>query len=387
MLNDFNFHAPSYIAFGRGRSKMTGSLLKDWGATDSVLVVVDAAIRQIGLDRDILKSIEDAGLKTIVYDKAMPNAPVDTVREGISFARTHNASAIVALGGGSAMDTAKAIAVMVDKQGDVLDYCHGKVKPSRRKILLFAIPTTCGTGSESTDEGVILEPDTQYKHIFSDVFAGPDVAILDPVLLQGLPAKLIAGTAMDAFSHSAEAYTCRAANVMMEPLALTSMRMIVQNIHKAVQTPPDLDALEQVLIASTMAGQAFTQVGLHIGHAIAHGIGVIGHVHHGAACAFILPYALESISCEIPERIAEVGRTLGVSIPDEASPAEIGRMVGQAVSELNKSVGICRLSDFGVTEDMLDAMAEYGVNETDSQSNSYRASPKEEVVAYLRSIL
>lgn len=122
---------------------------------------------------------------------------------------------------------------------------------------------------------------------------------------------MIAATAMDAFSHSAEAYTCKAANVMMEPLALASMEMIVKHLPAAMKEPGNLEELEQLLIASCMAGQAFTQVGLHLGHAIAHGVGVYGHVHHGTACALVLPYALSSVSEVIPDRIARIGKILG----------------------------------------------------------------------------
>lgn len=287
------------------------------------------------------------------------------------------------------MDTAKAIACMAHLEGDVLDYCRGTVAPSPRKCLLFAIPTTCGTGSEATDIGVVLDRQGSYKYIFANPFAGPDVAILDPLLLLSLSPQMIAATAMDAFSHSAEAYTCRAANVMMEPLALYSMREIVTYLPKALSTSGEarLDAIERLLIASCMAGQAFTQVGLHLGHAIAHGIGVHGHVHHGAACALALPYALASVSEEIPDRIRAVGELLGAAFPSGCDAKEIGRLVGEELLRFNRSVGIQSLSQYGVKEEQLDAMAEYAVHEEGTQGNSYRRSPKEELLDYLRRIL
>lgn len=387
MISDFTFHAPSFVSFGMNSSTQTGSLLKKWGANGKVMMVHGQNIKKKGLAEAAVRSILDAGLEVCAFEGVLPDSPVESVRDGIAFAKRNKVGAIVAVGGGSAMDTAKAIALMVDREGDILDYCRGKLAPARRGVLLFAIPTTCGTGSEATDIGVILDRENEYKFIFADPSAGPDVAILDPALLMELPPRMIAATAMDAFSHSAEAYTCRAANIMMEPLALSSMRMIVDNLKRAVQSPPDPEALATVLIASAMAGQAFTQVGLHVGHAIAHGIGVHGKVHHGVACALALPYALRCVSGEIPERVAKIGEILGLVVPEGASPEKIGELVADALLAFNREVGIGTLGDYGVTGDKIDAMAEYGVNEKGTQGNSHRASPKNEVVEYLRMIL
>ena len=296
MLTEFNFHAPSFVVAGRNSVHQTGELLNQWGAGKNIMVVCGNKTYSLGLLNSLLDSIRSGGFTPCVFHGSLPDAPVETVRSGITYAKEHDVSAIVAFGGGSAMDTAKAIACMLDVDGDIIAYCKGQIKPIRRSNLLFAIPTTCGTGSESTDIGVVLDREANYKYIFANPFAGPDVAILDPVLLTALSPSMIAATAMDAFSHSAEAYTCKAANVMMEPLALASMEMIVKHLPAAMKEPGNLEELEQLLIASCMAGQAFTQVGLHLGHAIAHGVGVYGHVHHGTACALVLPYALSARS-------------------------------------------------------------------------------------------
>ena len=387
MLTEFNFHAPSFVVAGRNSVHQTGELLNQWGAGKNIMVVCGNKTYSLGLLNSLLDSIRSGGFTPCVFHGSLPDAPVETVRSGVAYAKEHDVSAIVAFGGGSAMDTAKAIACILDVEGDIVAYCKGLIKPTRRSKLLFAIPTTCGTGSESTDIGVVLDQEENYKYIFSNPFAGPDVAILDPVLLTALSPAMIAATAMDAFSHSAEAYTCKAANVMMEPLALSSMEMIVKHLPAAMKAPGDLDELEQLLIASCMAGQAFTQVGLHLGHAIAHGVGVYGHVHHGTACALVLPYALSSVSEAIPDRIAKIGEILGAKIPAQATPREIGLIVSDALQLFNRSIGIKRLSDYGVTEEQLDSMAEYAVHEGGTQGNSFRPSPKAEVVDYLRSIL
>lgn len=387
MLTEFNFHAPSFVVAGRNSVHQTGELLNQWGAGKNIMVVCGNKTYSLGLLNSLLDSIRSGGFTPCVFHGSLPDAPVETVRSGITYAKEHDVSAIVAFGGGSAMDTAKAIACMLDVDGDIIAYCKGQIKPIRRSNLLFAIPTTCGTGSESTDIGVVLDREANYKYIFANPFAGPDVAILDPVLLTALSPSMIAATAMDAFSHSAEAYTCKAANVMMEPLALASMEMIVKHLPAAMKEPGNLEELEQLLIASCMAGQAFTQVGLHLGHAIAHGVGVYGHVHHGTACALVLPYTLSSVSEVIPDRIARIGKILGAEIQAQAAPKEIGRIVSDSLQSFNRSIGIGRLSDYGVTEEQLDSMAEYAIHEGGTQGNSFRPSPKAEVVEYLKSIL
>ena len=145
------------------------------------MVVCGSKTYSLGLLEPLLDSIRSEGFTPYVFHGSLPDAPVETVRSGVAYAKEHDVSAIVAFGGGSAMDTAKAIACILDVEGDIVAYCKGLIKPTRRSKLLFAIPTTCGTGSESTDIGVVLDQEENYKYIFSNPFAGPDVAILDPV--------------------------------------------------------------------------------------------------------------------------------------------------------------------------------------------------------------
>ncbi len=141
------------------------------------MVVCGNKTYSLGLLNSLLDSIRSEGFTPYVFHGSLPDAPVETVRSGVAYAKEHDVSAIVAFGGGSAMDTAKAIACMLDVDGDIIAYCKGQIKPIRRSNLLFAIPTTCGTGSESTDIGVVLDREANYKSYFANPFAGPDVAI------------------------------------------------------------------------------------------------------------------------------------------------------------------------------------------------------------------
>ena len=151
MLTEFNFHAPSFVVAGRNSVRRSGELLSQWGAGQNIMVVCGSKTYSLGLLEPLLDSIRSEGFTPYVFHGSLPDAPVETVRSGVAYAKEHDVSAIVAFGGGSAMDTAKAIACMLDVEGDIIAYCKGLIKPTRRSKLLFAIPTTCGTGSESTD--------------------------------------------------------------------------------------------------------------------------------------------------------------------------------------------------------------------------------------------
>lgn len=385
MSMQYLFHAPAYVVFGQDSRKKTGSLLKKWGARAKVLLVYGQNIEKSGLAMEVTESILKEGMEVAVFSGVKADAPVETVRDGIRFAKESGVSAIVAIGGGSAMDIAKAIAVMLDNPGDILDYAGMDRLACRRSTPLFAIPTTCGTGSEITDGGVIYDEATKYKYAVWDVFCGPDVAILDPFMLDTLSPKLIAATAMDAMAHSIEGYTSKFGNPITDALAVGAIKLIASNICPAYGKK-DPEALAQLLTASTMAGISFNRSGVHAGHSIAHALGAVGHMHHGAACALALPYVIKTQAPAIPEKIAEIGRAIGLDIPAEMSAQAVGALVAGEIAQRNSRLGIGRLSDYGITADMLDGVVAYAVKEP-LQGRAYVPSDPESLQNYLETIL
>ena len=286
MAMKYMFHAPAVVTFAEGARFTIGDTLTKWGVRGTVLLVHGKNVKAAGLVDDIEAGIKGAGYKTVVFDKVLPDAPVEVIREGVEFAKKHAVEAVIAIGGGSGMDIAKAIAVMMSNEGDILNYVGMDVVPNRRNVLFVAVPTTCGTGSEMTDGGVVYDSASAHKLPFWDAFAGPDIAILDPFMLKELPKHLIAQTALDAFAHSVEALTSIAANPISDAVALGAIELIAKHVPVAFTEEENKEALEMLLTASTMAGMAFNRSSVHAGHVIAHAVGAVAHIHHGAGLCF-----------------------------------------------------------------------------------------------------
>jgi alcohol dehydrogenase len=354
MGREYIFNAPAYVVFGKDTRLQLGDYLQKWGAEGNVLFVHGKNVKASGLVDDIAVEVEDYGFSICYFDKVLPDAPVEVIREGVDFARAQNVSAVVAIGGGSAMDIAKAISVMINNKGDILKYAGVDIIPKKRECVFIAIPTTCGTGSEMTDGGVVYDTENKRKVPFWDAFAGPDVAILDPYMLEKLPKHLVAATALDAFAHCAEAYTSKLANPISDAMALGGIELIVQNLAKAYKEDNCNNELELLLSASTMAGMAFNRTNVHAGHAIAHAIGAISHMHHGAACAIVMPYVMKQQAVVVPARVRKIGIAMGMDIPEKTE--NIGELVAEHITNFIHQFNICSLSQYGVKEEELDAI-------------------------------
>lgn len=356
----FQFHAPAFVTYGRGCRGQAGKTLQKWGAKGPVLFVCGPNVQKRGLDTEVVASIQDAGLTLLRYSGVASDAPIAKVREGARLAREHGVGAVVGMGGGSAMDTAKAIAMLLDNDGDLLDYCKAGPEsfPRRRTRPLLEIPTTCGTGSEMTDGGVVLDEETHHKYAFWDALAGPDATLLDPELLDGMPEGLMTTTAMDALSHCVEGFTSKGANPLADPLALEGIASIYRQLPLARQG--SADARDSLLLASSMAGMAFNRSGVHVGHALAHALGAIAGMHHGTACAIAMPFVIRTQMAAIPQRMQALARAMGLP---EAPEAEAGEVVAASLEAFNKAMGIEPLAAYGVREAQLEAIVAYAAEE------------------------
>lgn len=364
MSKQFIFSAPSYVIFGDGARMQTGEQMKKWAKAGRIMLICDKTIIQLGMEADTVKSLEAAGFEVLVFDKVEPEAPVEIVREGVAFAKAADISGIVVIGGGSSIDIGKAVALMLENDGDIIDYCHAQESfINRKRVPLFVLPTTCGTGSEMTDGGVIFDREAQYKWGFWDAFGGPDVAIIDVWMIKKMPKKLLATTALDALAHAAECYTNRSPNPMSDAMAIEAIRLIVRNLPIAYADPNNVEARESIFAASTMAGMAFNRTGIHVGHSAGQALGALAHLPHGLTCALFLPYAIGTQAPAIPERVAEIGRILGLDIPESATGEEIGVIVRNGLFALTRQLEIPSLTELGVDYDLFDKFAEYTMNE------------------------
>ncbi len=338
--------------FGEGLSKDFSAELSAYGITKP-LVVSDAGLLKKGLVDPIVSSIKDAGFDVVGPWTDVPsNSSVVAVKACADFAIKNGVDGIVAIGGGSVLDTAKAANILLTHGGDLMgDYSGAQTIPSALKPLI-AIPTTCGTGSEVTQAAVILDTERNTKLSFYDQYLHPTLAILDPLLLQELPAALIAATGWDAFTHAVEAYTSVQSNPFSDELALPAVRLIKEAFIPAVTEPANIKAKGQMLLASTLAGIAFDQAMVGVVHSMAHAVGGVSHAHHGTINFILLPYGMEYNMPACVDKYAVLARVLKVT-PKLKTKANLANHAVKAIrkwqKDLHKECGLpLRLRDVGV---------------------------------------
>jgi alcohol dehydrogenase len=258
------------------------------------LIITDKGVRGAGLLEHVETAFAGAESSiAAIFDDVPPDSSMNTVRNAAAFYRANNCDAIIAIGGGSVIDTSKAVNILVSEGGDDLLIYSGAHNLKRPLKPLFVVPTTAGTGSEVTMIAVISDTDKGVKIPFTSYFLLPNAAVLDPRMTLTLPKHITAMTAMDAMTHAVEAYTCMAANPVSDAYAFGAIRKISENIMTAVNTPTDSDARLELAQASTMAGIAFSNAMVGMVHSLGHSLGAVCHLPHGLCMNLFLPYVLE----------------------------------------------------------------------------------------------
>jgi alcohol dehydrogenase len=292
-----------------------------------------------------------------VFTEVKPDSSVDVVNRGAAKAKELGADAIVSIGGGSSIDTAKGIAIVHAFGGSLRDH-QGFQGFSRPTTPHVAIPTTAGTGSEVTKVAVIKDEEAHQKLLFGDFHIYPRVAILDPVLTVGMPRAITAGTGLDALTHAIESMHAMQAEPIADALALHAIRLVTQHLPAALATPSDLHHRGQMLIAATIAGIAFDNAQVGLVHAIAHTVGARHGVHHGTANAIALPHVLRFNADVAAEAYRAVGVAMGIVTTAMNDIAAVDT-VAKAIEKLVAEVGLpTRYRDAGVPESDLKKIAE-----------------------------
>ena len=271
------------------------------------LIITDKGVRANNLLAPIEAAFEstDAVIGAI-FDNVPPDSSLDTVRQAAQLYRDHHCDAIIAIGGGSVIDTSKATNILVSEGGDdLLKYSGAHNLPKALKPF-FVIPTTSGTGSEVTMVAVVSDPEKNVKMAFASYYLMPHAAILDPRMTQTLPPHLTAMTAMDAMTHAVEAYTCMAANPLSDAYAFAAVKKVSQNLFKVLDTANDTEARLELAQASTMAGIAFSNSMVGLVHSLGHALGAVAHLPHGLCMNLFLPYVLEYNKSVNGDKIAEL---------------------------------------------------------------------------------
>ncbi|MBI1392709.1 MAG: iron-containing alcohol dehydrogenase [Alphaproteobacteria bacterium] len=357
-MKSFTFTTTPKIILECGAAKRLGAFVAP--RMQRPILLTDKGLVAASLIAPVLESFAATGLDHLLYDDVQADPPAARVRKAIEAARAHDADGVVAMGGGSSMDTAKLVAVLA-KSDQALEDIYGADKVTGRRLPLVVAPTTAGTGSEVTSISVVTSETDEKVGVVDDALY-PDMAVLDPETTLGLPRNVTAATGVDAMVHAIEAYTnVHRKNPVSDALAREALSLLAANIVTACEKPMDIEARGRMLLGSLLAGQAFANSPVGAVHALAYPLGGIFHVPHGLSNSLMLEPVLRFNAEKAAPLYAELGAALGLdaSGTDEArSAAFIARMV-----EIIEATGVeRRLGQVGVSHNDLPKMAEDAMN-------------------------
>jgi alcohol dehydrogenase len=373
----FVFMNTTRVVFGAGVARDARVEVQALGCSRAV-VVTD---RLLAANTNIPRQVETClgSLCAGVFAEAEADSGVHIVDAGAAFARNRGADCIVSVGGGSAIDTAKGIAIVLREGGQLRDY-EGFQILSRPQTPHVSIPTTAGTGSEVTYVAVIKDHAAKQKLLFGDYHIIPNTALLDPLLTLDLPARLTAATGMDAMSHAVESMHSQQRQPMTDGLALHAIRLVREFLPRAVDNGHDEVARGQMLIASNIAGAAFSNAQVGLVHAMAHTVGARFAVHHGTANAILMPHVVRFNAADAAPAYRAIADALGVGAPG-LSDEGCAEVVAEAITALATRVGLpLRLADVGVTPDALATLAEGTLSDASVVYNARPVISAEEVL-------
>ncbi len=326
-----------FMLTGPGSSVELARLIADRG-TRSVLVVTDGVLMKLGVVAPVLNALKEAGLAVTVFPDVEPDPNIDTIMAGIELLRTSGATAVLAVGGGSPIDAAKAM-IACYASGRRPEDLDGYFKVRAAVLPFFAVPTTAGSGSEVTVVAVVSDPVKGRKFAIVDNKLVPAAIALDPNLMLGLPPPVTAATGMDALTHAIESYLSTLATPVTRSLSVAAARAVFRDLPRAYADGRNLEARQSLAVASCLAGLAFTRVGIGYVHAIAHQLGPLYHLPHGYLNAILLPWVLDFYAEHSAARMAEFARACGLAQDGEDARA-IATSLIVAIRRLNASIGI-----------------------------------------------
>ena len=328
----------------------------------AVLLITDKPLRALDMTRGLENDLSAHGIACAVFDDVVPNPTVQNVEDCRAAYLESGAQAMIAFGGGSVMDCAKAAGARVARPGKPVQKMGGLLKVLRKTPMLIAVPTTAGTGSETTLAAVITDPATHHKYPINDFVLIPDYAVLDYRVTLGLPPMITATTGMDAMTHAVEAYIGRSTNALTRAMAEEAVVLIVQYLQRAWRDGSDAEARAKMLRAAYCAGIAFTRSYVGYVHGVAHSLGGRYGVPHGLANAVILPYFLEEYGPSCHKKLARLARKAGLAGGDASDSAAAQAMIDW-IKQANAAMGI-PTSIPEIRKEDIPAMAAYAAKES-----------------------
>ena len=355
--------------FGPGARKELPEVLNRLGCK-KVFVVTDKGLLKFGVAKMVTDVMDEAGIPYEIFSEVKPNPTVTNVKDGLKAFKESKANVIVAIGGGSAMDTAKGIGIVANNPefGDIVSL-EGCAPTKHKSVPIVALPTTAGTAAETTINYVIIDEDKQKKMVCVDPNDIPAVAIIDAELMYSLPKGLTAATGMDALTHAIEGYITKGAWEMSDMFELEAIRMISKYLPVAVEEPTNADARNGMAVAQYIAGLAFSNVGLGLVHGMAHPMGSLFDVPHGVANALLLPTIMEFNMPACLNKYPEIAKAMGVDVSG-MTKEQASQAACDAVKDLAIKVGIPQhLSELGITAEDIPALAQQALEDVCTPGN------------------
>ena len=367
MINRFILNEVSY--FGPGARKNLPEIIERIGGKKA-MVVTDPGLLKFGVADMVTAVLDEAKIPYSIFSDVKPNPTVTNVKHGIDAFKDCGADFIIAIGGGSSIDTAKAVGIVIKNPefSDIVSL-EGCAPTKHKSVPIIALPTTAGTAAETTINYVIIDEEKQKKMVCVDPNDIPAVAVIDAELMYSLPKSLTAATGMDALTHAIEGYITKAAWQMSDMFEIEAIRMIRRYLPTAVDEPKNAEARDGMAVAQYIAGMAFSNVGLGLVHGMAHPMGSLFDIPHGVANALLLPTVMEFNMPACLDKYPEIARAMGVNITgmnrEEASKAAV-----EAVRDLAIRVGIPQhLSDLGIEEKDIKRLSEQALADVCTPGN------------------
>lgn len=381
MVNRMILNETSY--FGRGARKSIVTEIESRNFKRA-LVITDKSLISARVPQLVISILDENNITYDIFDDIKPNPTVKNVLTGVHICKSIQADFLIAIGGGSVIDTAKCVGIIMTnpEYADVVSL-DGIVATKNKSLPIIALPTTAGTAAEVTINYVITDEARVKKMVCIDPHDIPVVSIIDPDLMQSMPKQLAAATGMDALTHAMEGYLTKSAWLLPDIFHINAMSLIYKNLEKAVNLK-DNYAIEQVGYAQYIAGMGFSNVGLGIAHSMSHSLGAFFDIPHGVANALLLPYVLEFNGAEFPQLLRNMGNAMGIDLAGLDEIATVNKVV-DSIKQLSIRIGIPQtLQELGVPEKSLEKLAHQAIDDICTSGNPRRVTEKDILDLYRR---
>ncbi len=350
-MSVYEYQQLTPVLFGDGAIQLLGEKVKELGCK-KVMCVFDAGVKTAGISDKAENSLKATGVEYIIYDKVVADPPDSMLDEAGNIGLQAGIDCVIGIGGGSSMDTAKAVSILQNHPAPINQYLNLEGPPFTIEggVPVILVPTSAGTGSEVTQMTIVSYVERNEK---IPIFTHSTLAVVDPELCRTAPPSVTANGGLDALAHAAEAITANKRNPYSEVLAIAAIQRIAKYLPIAYKDGTNMEARSEMCLAANWAGIAFSNTDVHIGHAAADSIAASYHTPHGLNCAWVTPAVLELVAKEVPDLVKIVGTALGAIFTGSETPAEIGKKTADACRALMKSVGIKTLAECGFTREII----------------------------------